>query len=151
MKLLILILTAAPVFVPGVVGRVASLSTTRFGTTDLVASSVRRETRRRGLGERRSDVRHRQHVPNTQHAPVEVEVQVTMPMTNNKTTRMLMTTTTANVSIPAGTRRRVQVHGGVSVAVSRRWSYAGVVTVDGLSPGAMNGSRRMPARATLLQ
>ncbi len=151
MKLLLLLLHAAPVFVPRVVGRVTSTSTTHLGTIDLVASSMRRETKRRGLGERQSDVRRRQDVPNTQHAPVEVKVQVTMPMTHDVTTSIMMATTTANVSAPAGVGGGVQVDGAVNVTGSRKWSHTQGVAGDGVSPGLRRGGGRRPEQTTLMQ
>jgi hypothetical protein len=143
-KLLVLILHAAPVFVPRVVGRVASTSTTRLGTIDDVASTKRRTTKRRGLRVSRSDVRQRQDVPDTQNAPVEVKVQVTMPTTHDITARVAMTTTTADVLTPAGIGCGMQEDEGVVVAGSRGWPCTGGVAAGGVGPGMRNGSRRMP-------
>ncbi len=98
--LLLLILITTPVSVVGVVGRVASTSSTHNGPIE-VEGSARRGVGRRGLDDK---VRLRPDAPHSLHTPVRVAVEVTITMTSNKTTTMLAMTTTTALRSPAEAR-----------------------------------------------
>ncbi len=125
-EILLVLLSASPVFVPVGTGRVASLSITHCGAIDVVVA---------GAGESWSDVRLRPDAPYARNAPVGNVVMVTMLVASRITTGMTMrgTTTAAVVVSPAGIMREV--------ASQRRAVGASIVNVGGCIAGPCAGTK----------
>ncbi len=136
-RILLLIPTPAPVSVAVRVGQVASTSTTRIGTAEVVVKrTARRGLGRRVLGERWSDVRHRPDVPLIHNTPVRVSRAVTMLVAGNITTRMMIVKTTTEMVSPAGVHGQVVLaQGGVDALGDDRKVESGVVEVAAVGTG----------------